>query len=96
MSETTREVFDTLAKVLLRCWIFGFVLQLVTVAAVLLMGETLHNMHGAMFGLSNHDSDMITVGYLSLLKLCVAVFFFIPWLSIWLVLKKTDSNTSQN
>ena len=95
MTETTREVFDTLAKVLLRCWIFGAVLQFMTFGAVLLMGETVHNMH-AMFGLSIRDSDMISSGYMALIKLFVAVFFFIPWLAIWLVMKKTDSDASQN
>ena len=63
MSETTREVFETLAKVLLFCWVFGLVMQLMLLGAVLGMGETVHNFH-AMFGLSNHESDMITCGYI--------------------------------
>ncbi len=90
MSETTREVFDTLAKVLLRCWIIGFVLQLMLMGAVLSIGETIHDFH-AMFGLLNHESDMITCGYAALLKLCVGVFFFIPWLAIRLVVKTPNN-----
>ena len=89
MSEATREVFHTLAKVLLRCWIIGLVLQLMLMGAVLSIGETIHNFH-AMFGLSNHESDIVTCGYAALLKLCVGVFSFVPWLAIWLVLKTTN------
>ena len=87
MSEATREVFDTLAKVLLRCWIFGFVLKIVSFGCVLLMRGVVYDLHATLFGLSQHDSDMIICGYLALLKLCVLVFFLIPWLAICLVLK---------
>ena len=86
MSEATRELFDTLAKMLLRCWIIGLILQLMLIGGVLSMGEMIHNWHG-MFGLSNHEADMNTAGYAALLKLCVGVFFFVPWLAIRLVFK---------
>ena len=91
MSEVTRELFDTLAKVLLRCWLIGIVLMLLTLGGVLLMGDAVHDMHRAMFGLSNHESDMISLGYLALIKLCVSVFFFVPWLAIRLVLRTTKN-----
>ncbi len=88
MSDATRDFFDTLAKVLLRCWIFGFVLLFLWLAAVLVMGETIHTLHGPLFGLSNHELDVIFYGGMGLLKLCVLVFFFMPWLAIRLVLRK--------
>ncbi len=87
MSETTREMFDTLGRVLLRCWIFGFVLQLVSFGGVLLMGSVVYDLYGSLFGMTKFESDMIIVGYLAVIKLCVLVFFFIPWLAIRLVLK---------
>ncbi len=87
MSETTREVLDTLAKVLLRCWIAGFVLQIVSFGGVVLMHEVIYELYTALFGLSIYDSDMIICSYLALLKLCVLVFFLIPWVSIRLVLR---------
>ena len=86
MSETTREVLTTLNKVLLRCWILWAVLQLITFGAVLTIRDMVHYFH-AMFGLSIHDSDLITAGYLGMLKL-LGAFFFVPWLAIWLVLKE--------
>ena len=89
MSEATREVLNTIAKVLLRCWIVGVVLQLLTFGGVLYMGGVVHYFHETLFGLSNHESDLIIAGYLSLLKLFVGVVFFIPWLAIWLLLIQT-------
>ena len=88
MSESARETLETIAKVLLYCWILGFALQILTFGAVLSMGDLMHDLYGSMFGLSSHDSDMIVVAYLALIKLSVAVFFFIPWLAIRIVLRK--------
>ncbi|MCZ6874746.1 MAG: hypothetical protein O7G88_14650 [bacterium] len=88
MSDSTRDFFDTLVKVLLRCWIFGFVLLFIWLSAVLLMGELIHKLHGPVFGLSKHELDVIFYCGMGLLKLCVLVFFFIPWLAIRLVLRK--------
>ena len=88
MQESTRDFFDTLANILLRCWIFGFVLLAIWLGAALLLGETAHKVHGPMFGITLHELDVIFYGGMGILKICVLVFFFIPWLSIRLVLKK--------
>jgi hypothetical protein len=91
VTESSKDFFDTLAKVLLRCWFFGFVLLLIWLGAILLMGDTIHNLHGPMFGLSHHELDVIFYCGMGLLKLAVLVFFFIPWLAIRQVLRKEKS-----
>ena len=53
-----------------------------------MMGDTLHDMHGSMFGLSAHELDVIFYCWMGLLKIAVLTFFFIPWLSIKMVLKQ--------
>jgi hypothetical protein len=88
MSDATRDFFDTLERVLLRCWVFAAVLGLVSFAVLMLTGEIIDKIHGSMFGLSPHELDLIIYCGMGLLKLCVLVFFFIPWLSIRLVLRK--------
>ena len=88
MSESTIELFDTLAKVLLRCWIFGFALLLVWFGFYMLLGDVIHGLHGEMFGLSKHDLNLIHYAGMGLVKLLVFVFFLFPWLSIKLVLWK--------
>ena len=88
MLDSTRDFFDALAKVLLRCWLFGFALLFIWLAAVLLLGETIHQLHGPMFGLVSHELDLIFYCGMGLLKLLVLLFVFVPWLSIRLVLRK--------
>lgn len=93
MQESTRNIFDALAKILLRCWIFGFMLLALWLGVALLMGDIIHKLHGHMFGITVHELDVIFYSGLGILKLFVLVFFFIPWLSIRLVLKKTQGGT---
>ena len=78
MSETTRELLETLAKVLLRCWIIGFALGLFSFVVFLLTGEIIDEIHGRMFGLSAHELDLIIYCGMGLFKLFVFVFYLFP------------------
>jgi len=91
MSEQTVEFFDTLAKILLRCWIFGVIVLLFWWGAITLAGDLTLGVHGDMFGLTRPQLDVIHYCGLMLTKLVVAVFFFIPWVSIKMVLKKAKA-----
>ena len=86
MSESTREFFETLAKVLLRCWVFGFALVLLWFG--LFLGNVYYEIHGKIFNLSQHELELMHYGGMGLTKLFVFVFFLFPWLAIKLVLKK--------
>ena len=89
MTDSTRDTLDMISKVLLRCWILGFVLLFISLGAILLMSETIHNLHGSLFRLSSHEFDVIFYCWMGLLKLVMMTFFFIPWLATKLVLKKS-------
>ena len=88
MTDSTRDFFDTLAKVLIRCWIFGVVLLLFSFLVFMLTGEMIDEIHGRMFGLSPHELDLIIYCGLGLFKLFVFIFFLFPWLAIRMVLRK--------
>ncbi len=62
----------------------------------LLMGDIIHKLHGPMFGITRHELDVIFYAIMGILKLFVSVFFFIPWLSIQLVLKKMKGVVPQS
>ena len=89
MSDSTRELLETTKAVLLRCWMFGFVLLVISLGATLLTGNLIHDLHGSMFGLTNHELELIFYCLMGILKLIVIACFFIPWLSIKLVLKQS-------
>jgi hypothetical protein len=84
----TTDTFDTLAKVLLRCAVFGYLLLLLTVSVSIFAGDTIYRLNASMFDLSKHEFDLIIYGCIVLIKLIVLLFFFIPWLAIRLVLRK--------
>ncbi len=90
MLDTTRDFFDTLAKVLLRCWIISFALGLFSFVVFMLTGEIIDKIQGKMFGLSAHELDLIIYCGLGFFKLFVFVFYLFPWIAIKLVLKKAN------
>jgi hypothetical protein len=83
------EVLETIAQVLLRCTVLGFGLLLLWFGAYLLIGDLIYQLHGNMFGLSQHELDVIHYCGMGLVKLFVFVFFLFPWIAIKLVLSKT-------
>jgi hypothetical protein len=86
MTDSTRDLFDALARVLLRCWICGYVLLFVWAGAF--ASHVIHKLHGPLMRLSDHELDLLHYGGMGFLKLMVLILFFIPWLSIKLVLRK--------
>ena len=82
------DFFDVLAKVLLRCGIFGYLLLLLTFGVYMLAGETIYQLNGNLFSLSKHELDLIVYGFIVLTKFVVILFFLIPWLAIRLLLRK--------
>ena len=86
-SPDVNDLFEVLAKVLLRCWILGFLLLLFWAGVFMLAGSVIHDLHGSMFGLSAHDLNVIHYCGIAFFKLCVILFFFFPWVSIRLVLR---------
>ena len=91
MSKQITEWLDVVAKILLRCWIIGFLMMLFSLVVFLLTGEVIDDIHGKMFGLSPHELDLIMYCGLGLFKVFVLIFFLLPWISIRLVLRKAQA-----
>jgi len=88
MTDSTRDFFDTIAKILLRCWIFGFLLLLIWFGFFVLAGGVVYDLHGSMFHLTPHELNVIHYSGMAFVKLYVILFFFFPWAAIRLVLRK--------
>lgn len=88
MNTQTSEWLTIVAKILLRCWIFGFLLLLFWFGTVTLAGDLVYDVHGSIFDLTRSQLNVIHYCGMGLTKLVVGLFFFIPWVSIKLVLKK--------
>jgi len=88
MSTQINEWLDVVAKILLRCWILGFLLLMVWFGMFMLAGNVIYDLHGGMFGLSPHELSIIHYSGMAFVKLVVICCFFFPWLAIRLVLWK--------
>lgn len=87
MSSPTTERLEVIARILLRCWILGFILVLFWWGAITLAGDLVLGIHGDMFGLTRPQLNVIHYCGMGLTKLAVGLFFFIPWIAIISVLK---------
>jgi hypothetical protein len=90
LDSRTTEQFDVLAKVLLRCGLFAYLLLILTVAIYLLAGDVIVRLNADLFGLSKHELDLVIYGCIVVIKLVAILFFLIPWLAIRLVLRKAS------
>ena len=84
----TIEIFDTLAKVLIRCTGLGVVVLMIWVGFFVFLPDVVYQVHGDLFGLSKSELNVIHYSGMGLLKLVVFTFFFFPWLAIRWVLRK--------
>ncbi len=89
MTDSAHDFFENLAKILLRCWVFGFLLLFIWFGAF--MGGAVHKLHGPLMDLSAHELDVIHYCGMAFLKLVVICFFFFPWLAIRLVLRNRSA-----
>jgi hypothetical protein len=83
----TDELLDAIAKVLLRCLVFGFLLLLLWTAVIVFLPGPIYA-QGKWFGLSADEVDVIHYSGLAFVKMCVLLFFLFPYVSIRLVLRR--------
>ena len=88
MTTQISESLEVVAKILLRCWMFGFLLLLIWFGFFMVAPNVIYSLHGSMFGLSPHELNIIHYSGMAFVKLVVICFFFFPWLAIKLVLRK--------
>ena len=70
-------------RVLLRCFILGFVVLIVWFLFFLVADELIYDVHGGLFKeITARQFQVIHYCGMGLLKLFVSVFFFIPYIAI--------------
>jgi len=82
---------EMIAKVLLRCFVFGCLFLLLWFAFYVLAEDVMHRMHGRLFGFSKHEMALIHYCGMAYVKVCVILFFLFPYIAVRLVLRKTNA-----
>jgi len=87
-SKNVNEMFDTLARILLRCFVLGYLLLLLWFVMSLFGGEMIYaRLGGKLFGLTQDEVDMVNYCGMAFVKGIVILFFLIPYIAIRLVLR---------
>ena len=87
-SKHGNELFDTLARILLRCFVLGYALLLLWAAVYRAVGDVLYVPADRLFGLTRHEVDVVQYCGIAFVKCVVLLFFLCPCIAIRLVLRK--------
>lgn len=89
-SNPVHDLFDTLARILLRCFVLGYLLLLLWFGVYLCAGSVIYGMGGKLFGLTPHEVDMVNYCGMAAVKCAVLLFFLLPYLATrWVLRKRT-------
>jgi hypothetical protein len=84
----THELLDAVAKVLLRCFLLGYALLLLWFVLFIVAGDLIYRINGPLFGLSQHEVNLMHFYGIAFVKCCVILFFLFPYIAIRLVLRR--------
>lgn len=88
MTTHISETLEVVAKILLRCWMFGLLLLFIWFGFFMVAPKVIYDLHGRLFDLTPHELNIIHYSGMAFVKLVVICFFFLPWVAIRLVLKR--------
>ncbi len=86
------DLLDALAKVLLRCFVLGVLLLLISFGVFLLADDWAHGFHAKWFGVSKYEFGLMYYYGMAYMKICVILFFLLPYITIRLVLRKRPTD----
>ncbi|MBI1387973.1 MAG: hypothetical protein GC154_05950 [bacterium] len=79
---------ETLARILIRCFVMGFVLMVIWFAVVFCAEDFVFNIHASLFGIEKAQFIAINYYGLAAVKMFVILVFLIPYIAIRLVMMK--------
>jgi hypothetical protein len=93
LSEEALQIFDAIAGILLRCFIFMLIAQVFVWLVLFLAEDPLYQIYTKMFDLSKKEHDLFILYSLTFMKVLNVVFFLMPFLAIKLMLRGRNENT---
>ena len=83
--KNVNELFGTLAKILLRCFVLGYSLLLLWFVLYMAAGD--FGIGDKLFGVTPHEVDVINYCGMAVVKIAVILLFLFPYIAIRLVLR---------
>ena len=88
---TTQEqtdIFNTLAAILLWCFVLSIALLLLWFVGFLLAGDFAYGVHSRWFELSRPAFDLMNYYGMAFVKACAIIYFLFPYIAIKIVVRK--------
>ena len=82
------DFLDTVARILIRCFILGILIGLFGAGFLVLAGDFVYDIHSKFIPISKLQFNCIHYGLFSMLKTGILYLFLIPYIAIKLVLQK--------
>ena len=79
---------ETIEKITIRCFFLGMALILIWFLSCI-KGDWMYQVHSRWFSLSRHEMEIIHYSGLMFAKICVYLFFLIPYIACKWAGKKT-------
>ena len=77
-----------LSKILIRCFLYAFILLLFWFFLFLIGDDWAFSIHSGIIGISKHEFDLMNYFGMAFLKISAIIFFLFPYISIRMVLNK--------
>lgn len=88
LSEEALQIFETIAGILLRCFIIMVIAQVFVWLVLFLAEDTLYKIHSKMFDLSKKEYGQFILYSLTFMKILNVTLFLMPFLAIKLMLRR--------
>jgi hypothetical protein len=86
-SKDVNDLLGAAAKILLRCFVLGYLFLLLWFVAYMAAGDLIYRLNSSLFGISQHEMNLLHFYGITLVKIFVFVFFLFPYVAIRLVLR---------
>ncbi len=87
------ELLATLARILIRCFLLGIAVVMYWAGMVVFAGDFVYNMHSSLFPMSSQQFYSIHYAGIAFTKVCIFLFFLLPYISIRLVQRKNRNSS---
>jgi len=82
-ARNVNDLFDTLARVLLRCFVMGYGVVVLWFVLSLTAGDLIYGrLGGKLYGLTPHEVDLVNYCGIAIAKGIVILFFLCPYIAI--------------
>lgn len=83
-----RESLETVARVLIRCFLGGAIFVLIWFIAFVAAGDRMYLLHTRWFGITREHFELVQYCAMAAAKIFIFIAFLVPYVALRLVLRK--------